>query len=110
MRIDSVSRIKAHLEDIIARRKAAQPYGEKSLGSIFKRCGDIPVSRLIDELGFKGMRVGGAEVSGKHAGFIVNKGGATAEDVKTLIKIIKERLYSVYGIAAEEEIEYLESI
>lgn len=95
------------MKEIIRRRKTAQPYGEKSLGSIFKRCADIPISRLIDELGFKGYSVGGACVSQKHAGFIVNSGGATADDVITLIKLIKARIYSSYGIIAEEEIQYI---
>ena len=100
--------VRARLSEISEKRRSAQPYGERSLGSTFKRYGDIPISRLIDDLGFKGFRVGGAEVSKKHAGFIVNSGGATAKDVRALIAIIKEKLYSVYGIAAEEEIEYLE--
>ena len=89
------------------RRRETQPYGERSLGSIFKRCGDIPVARLIDELGLKGLSLGGAFVSEKHAGFIVARGNATARDVKELIKIIKERIYTKYKILVSEEIEYL---
>ena len=89
------------------RRRETQPYGERSLGSIFKRCGEVPVSRLIDELGFKGYSIGGACVSKKHAGFIVNSGGAGVEDVIALINLLKARLYSAYGIRAEEEIQYI---
>ena len=99
--------LQTRMQELTQKRKSTQPYGEKSLGSIFKRSGDIPISRLIDELGFKGYSIGGAAVSEKHAGFIVNKGGATAADVIKLIKLIKARIYASYGIIAEEEIQYL---
>ena len=92
---------------VIAKRKSSQPYGAKSLGSIFKRTEGVPISKLIDGMGLKGLRIGGAEISRKHAGFIVNVGDATAEDVLRLVELIKERLYREYGIDAEEEIELL---
>ena len=94
-------------KSVITARKNSQPYGAKSLGSIFKRSEGVPVSKLIDGAGLKGVRVGGAEISKKHAGFIVNSGGATSDDVLRLIELIKERLYKEYGIVAEEEIELL---
>ena len=100
-------KIKARQAEFIKVRKAKQPYGEKSLGSIFKRRADIPVSRLIDELMLKGTRFGGAEISKKHAGFIINSGGATALDVKILISRVKNEIYAKYGFIPEEEIEYL---
>lgn len=99
--------IKSRISDILAKRKSSQPYGELTLGSIFKRDEDLPISRLIDELGLKGFSVGGAKISEKHAGFIVNFGGASASDVLSLIKQVKEKLYSSYGIVAKEEIKYL---
>lgn len=99
--------VKDKLRSIVARRKKEQPYGEKSLGSIFKRCGDIPVSFLIDKLGLKGFRIGGAEISKKHAGFIVNADNATSADVIGIIELIKQKVYSAYGILPKEEIEYL---
>ncbi len=99
--------IKARHRDFIRRRREAQPYGEKSLGSIFKRHGSAPTSRLIDELGLKGYRIGGAEISKKHAGFIVNVGGASSLDVKLLINKIKNEIYAKHGFIPEEEIEYL---
>ena len=89
------------------KRRSLQPYGEPSLGSVFKRHHSAPVSYLIDQLGMKGLRVGGAEISQKHAGFIVNKGNATASDVIRLIELIKNRLYREYGIIPEEEIDFL---
>lgn len=103
----SLSDIRAKMLAVIERRRQTQPCGEMSLGSIFKRNGDIPVSKLIDELGLKGLSVGGAVVSEKHAGFIVNTGNATAEDVGRLIEIIKEKVYSAYNLSIEEEIEYI---
>ena len=105
--LKSESEIKARFKEVISMRKASQPYGQKSLGSIFKRSGDIPISLLIDKLGLKGRRIGGAEISKKHAGFIVNVDKATAKDVTELIKIIKDKLFSVYGVVAEEEIQFM---
>ena len=95
------------LNSIFKKRLETQPYEMPSLGSIFKRNDFAPVSKLIDELGLKGTRVGDAEISQKHAGFIVNRGCATAEDVKGLISVIKEKIYRKYGFYPEEEIEYL---
>lgn len=93
--------------EIIDKRRKTQPYGEKSLGSIFKRHTGTPVSRIIDELGLKGLRYGGALISNKHAGFIVNAGGATSLDIKMLVARIKNEVYKKYGFIPEEEIEYL---
>lgn len=101
------SEIKKAQKSVITKRKENQPYGSKSLGSVFKRSEGIPISKLIDELGLKGLRVGGAEISQKHAGFIVNVGGATSDDVLRLIEIVKEKLFREYGVVAEEEIEFL---
>ncbi len=100
-------KIKEELLSIIKCRTNTQPTGAKSLGSVFKRIDDIPVSALIDRLGLKGLSVGGASVSPKHAGFIVNKGSATSFDVKKLISIIKERVFEEYGLKLEEEIEII---
>ncbi len=98
----SLEKIRAFTE----KRRATQPYGKKSLGSIFKRYGDVPIARLIDSLGLKGYRIGGAEISKKHAGFIIAHEGAKAEDVSALIQFIKTKIYSEYGIVPEEEIKY----
>ncbi len=99
--------IKEKMKDVISKRKKAQPYFAKSLGSIFLRCGDIPTSLMIDRLGLKGYRIGGAEISTKHAGFIINKENASSEDVKALISFVKEKISSFYGVMPKEEIEYL---
>ena len=100
-------RIKADLRAVISKRKSSQPYNEPSLGSVFKRCEGAPVSGLIDACGLKGYSVGGAEISKKHAGFIVNRGNATSDDYKRLINHIKDKIFQNYGLRIEEEIEYL---
>lgn len=89
------------------RRNKNQPTDKRSLGSIFKRTDGIPISMLIDKAGLKGYKIGGAEISKKHAGFIINNGGATASDVIALINLIKSTLYYRYGIIPELEIEIL---
>lgn len=103
----SKDEIRAGFSEITEKRKSTQPYGEKSLGSIFKRRGSLAVSFIVDELGLKGARFGGAMISDKHAGFIVNRGGATSLDIKMLISRIKNEVYAKYGFIPEEEIEYL---
>ena len=91
-------------EQMQKKRAGSQPLEDPSAGSVFKRHGAEAVSRLIDLCGLKGTRVGGAEVSPKHAGFIVNRGQATAEDVKALIRIIQDRVKAEYGFVPEPEI------
>ena len=99
--------ILSDIENIILRRRSSQPYGALSLGSVFKRCGEIAISKLIDELGMRGVSIGGAMVSEKHAGFIVNNGGATSSDFLSLVAYIKNKIYSKYQFVPEEEIEIL---
>lgn len=90
-------------------RKTYQPLNMPSAGSVFKRNLGEPVSKIIDELGFKGVSVGGAKVSEKHAGFIVNCDNATAQDVKLLINQIKREVYLKRGINLQEEIKFIEN-
>ncbi len=97
-------RIKKHLE----RRRKNHPLDFPSAGSVFINKPDKPPSAyLIEKAGLKGTRVGGAEVSQKHAGFIVNSGGAKAEDVLKLIKIIKKKVKQEFGINLKEEIQII---
>ncbi len=95
------------IKKYINLRRASQPLDKPSLGSVFKRHGNIAISRLIDELGFKSFSVGGAQISNKHAGFIINSGSATAEDVKRIIEVVKTSVRDRYGIIPELEIEIL---
>ncbi|MDP3685902.1 MAG: UDP-N-acetylmuramate--L-alanine ligase [bacterium] len=94
-------------EDLAARR-AKQPYEFPSVGSVFKNPSpDRSAGSLIEAAGLKSHRIGGAEISTKHANFIVNRGGATATDVLALIAEIKRRVFDASGIALEEEIVIL---
>ena len=84
--------IRASMESFFNRRKASQPLDFPSAGSVFKRPLNDYAGRLIEYCGLKGMKAGGAQVSEKHAGFIVNTGSATSEDVLKLIGIIQEKV------------------
>ena len=96
--------IKAKMDDYMASRKDKQPLEYPSAGSTFKRKGEIITAKLIDECGLKGASVGDAYVSEKHAGFIVNKGKATASDILELIEIIKTKVKEEKGIDIELEV------
>lgn len=99
--------ILAEMNDYMSRRRSKQPLEFPSAGSVFKRYPGYFTAQLIDEAGLKGYRIGGAEVSEKHAGFIINRGGATAQDVKMLISEITERIREKNGIEIERELIYI---
>ena len=99
--------IKAKMNELLGCRREKQPLEYPSAGSVFKRPEGYFAGKLIEDAGLKGTRVGGAVVSPKHAGFIVNTGGATAKDVLSLIEIIKEKVFSLYGVALECEIRFV---
>lgn len=101
------SQIYKQMQDTMERRKSTQPLDKPSAGSVFKRCNNLIVSESIDKLGLKGLSVGGAMVSTKHAGFIVNTGNATSNDVKQLISKIKQKFKKQYNVNLTEEIKYL---
>lgn len=101
---DEPDAIRARMNDYLARRREKQPLEYPSAGSVFKRPEGHFAGKLIEDAGLKGLRVGGAEVSPKHAGFIVNVGGATARDVLELIERIREKVYSMSGVTLECEI------
>ena len=90
------------------KRKASQPLEYPSAGSYFKRPEGDFAGRLIEVSGLKGERVGGAEVSVKHAGFIINRGGATYSDVLALEEKIKERVMSDHGVILAREVRLIE--
>lgn len=100
---------KCKMNYVMQTRKSLQPLNLPSAGSVFKREQGVAVSKIIDELGLKGLTVGGAKVSEKHAGFIVNFNNATAKDVKELIKIIKAEVLKLRGIELTEEINFIEN-
>ena len=100
-------KIEAKMAKISESRKEKQPIDKPSAGSSFKRGSDFVTAKLIDEAGLKGMSIGGAEISNKHAGFIVNNGNATADDVLELTKLVQEKIWKKYGKKVELEIEVL---
>ena len=97
--------IELQMNEYLNQRKEKQPLEYPSAGSTFKRQEGIITAKLIDECGLKGYKIGGAMVSEKHAGFIVNTGDATAKDVLELIKYVKDEVYKKYGVKIEEEVK-----
>ena len=97
--------IKAKMEEFKMARREKQPYDMPSAGSTVKRGKDYVTAKLIDESGLKGKQIGGAKVSEKHAGFIVNTGNATSKDILNLIELVKNIVYEKTGKRIELEIE-----
>ena len=96
---------KARMEEYNLRRREKQPLEFPSAGSTFKRPEGHFAGKLIEDAGLKGFRIGGAEVSAKHAGFIVNTGNATFSDVTELIKEVQNRVYELLSVHLEPEIK-----
>jgi UDP-N-acetylmuramate dehydrogenase len=86
------------------KRRASQPISEASAGCIFKNPPGLSTGKMIDELGLKGARVGGAVISERHANFIVNRHRGTASDIFELMELIRERVRAAYGVELEEEV------
>ncbi len=99
--------ILARMADLTQRREAKQPLELPSAGSTFKRPVGYFAGTLIDQTGLKGLTVGGAQVSKKHAGFVVNIGGATAQDVLDLIKEVQDRVYKAHGVKLYPEVKMI---
>ncbi len=101
--VESENRIRRYREI----RESTQPLRQPSLGSVFRAVNGVPAWQFVHGAGLRGLTVGGAQVSEKHANFIVNTGGATATDVYRLIQTIKSRVYETFGIKLTEEIQYI---
>ncbi|MCI8423829.1 MAG: UDP-N-acetylmuramate dehydrogenase [Lawsonibacter sp.] len=101
--------IKARMDELAAQRKAKQPLEFPSAGSTFKRPPGYFAAALIDQCGLKGLTVGGAQVSEKHAGFVINRGGASCADVLALADQVKERVFQQTNVELELEIKVLGS-
>ncbi|WP_298022705.1 UDP-N-acetylmuramate dehydrogenase [uncultured Dysosmobacter sp.] len=99
--------IREKMQELMARRKASQPLEWPSAGSTFKRPAGHFAGTLIDQCGLKGLTVGGAQVSEKHAGFVINKGGATCADVTALIAQVQARVYDKTGVRLEPEVKII---
>lgn len=102
-----VSVIRETMEDLKNRRTSKQPLDMSSAGSTFKRPEGYFAGKLIMDSGLRGFSVGGAQVSEKHCGFVVNKGGATAEDVTALIREVQRRVKEKFGVELETEVRFL---
>lgn len=100
-------KIREKMQENMRSRKEKQPLEYPSAGSYFKRPKDSFAGKLIEDCGLKGLRVGDAEVSEKHAGFIINRGNATAKDILELEEKIKERVMSRFGIMLEREVRLI---
>ena len=99
--------IQTKMRELMERRRSTQPHGEPSAGSVFKRPEGYFAGKLIEDCGLKGTCIGGAEVSWKHAGFIVNRGGATSSDVRRLVELIQKTVLKETGVMLECEIRFL---
>lgn len=104
---DNPQDIAARVADFTRRRRERQPLNYPSAGSVFKRPEGAFAAALIDTAGLKGVSVGGAQVSCKHAGFFVNTGGATAADVLALIKLVQNTVYEKSGFHLEPEVKII---
>lgn len=107
LRHSDPEKIKERVRYLLARRRERQPWGQPNAGSVFKNPLDEAAGRLIESAGLKGRRAGGAEVSEKHANFIVNRGGATAADVLLLMEIVRKTVFETHGIILEPEIKII---
>lgn len=99
--------ISARMAELMHLRAEKQPLNYPSAGSAFKRYPGRFTAKMIDEAGMKGVQIGGAQISEKHAGFIINRGDAKSADVRALIALVTDRVQSVHGVKIEPEIEYL---
>ena len=99
--------IRARMNELMGKRKASQPLEYPSAGSTFKRPPEGYAAAHIDQCGLKGRRVGGAQVSEKHAGFVINTGGATFQDVTELMRVIRDEVQRQHGVTLEPEVEIL---
>ena len=103
---DSVT-IKSKMDELMERRRSKQPLEYPSAGSTFKRPEGYFGGKLIQDSGLSGYSVGGAQVSEKHNGFVINKGNATAQDVQNLIKDIKEEVYRQFQVELVPEVKII---
>ncbi len=96
-----------NMQNLSVARREKQPLEYPSAGSYFKRPEGHFAGKLIEDCGLKGLRVGGAEVSLKHAGFVINRGDATAEEVLRLEETVRERVMEQFGVTLEREVEWI---
>lgn len=100
--------VTARMDELAVRRRDKQPLEYPSAGSMFKRPVGHFAAALIDQCGLKGLQVGGAQVSEKHAGFVVNRGGATCADVLALVEQVRQKVHEATGVELEMEVKVLD--
>ncbi len=100
-------RIRERMEEMLSARRKAQPMDVPSAGSIFRNPSDASVGKMVEDLGLKGFSIGGAQVSPKHANFIVNTGGASASDVAKVLLYVRNSVKEAYGVELKPEIKFL---
>ena len=99
--------IREKMDELMARRKTSQPLEYPSAGSTFKRPEGYFAAALIDQCGLKGLTIGGAQVSEKHAGFVINRGGATCADVLALMAQVQQRVWEEKGVRLDPEVKVI---
>ena len=103
------SAIRERMRELMGKRRASQPLEYPSAGSTFKRPEGYFAGTLIDQCGLKGLTVGGAQVSEKHAGFVINRGGATAADILALMQEVQRRVLAEKGVMLQPEVKLLDA-
>ena len=107
LRKGNQDKIQEKMNEYSNQRKEKQPLEYPSAGSTFKRGNGFITAKLIDECGLKGYQIGGAQISEKHAGFIINKNNATSKDILDLIQYTKKKVFEKFGVQIEEEVEII---
>ena len=101
------SQVSSKLRELVTRRKSSQPSGYPNSGSMFRNPPGDFAGRLIETAGLKGKRIGNAEISARHANFMVNLGGARAEDVKSLMELAQSAVREKFGVELSPEVKFL---
>jgi UDP-N-acetylmuramate dehydrogenase len=99
----------AQMRSLSERRRASQPLDKPSAGSTFKRPSGHYAAALIEQAGLKGFTIGGAQVSEKHAGFVINRGNATFADVRAVMEHVRETVFKEFGVELEPEVKLVEN-
>ena len=107
LKFENKEKMKENQTYYFNKRKISQPIETYNCGSVFKAVNGVSAGKIIDNLGLKGVKLNGAQISKLHANFIVNLGNATSEDIKELINLIKHKVKEQTGIDLEEEIIFV---
>ena len=105
--MENMKKLKARVDDLTFKRESKQPLEYPSAGSTFKRPEGYFAGKLIQDAGLKGFSIGGAAVSNKHSGFVINKGGATAKDVLDVIHHVQEEVKRQFGVELHTEVRII---